>query len=237
MNDNQPLDVVLPSSSTLNSTMSSTRIRQSPSFLQYYHCNLLVHIADISKFSSGPYSMDKYLSYDKLSRSNQMFACTISTAYEPSFYHQAAPFKHWRLAMDEEIAAMERTKTWSIVPLPQGHHSFGCKWVYRVKHKADGSVDRYKARRVAKGYSQQEGINFFDTFSPVTKVTTVKVFLSLATSFNWPVAQMDVNNAFLNGDLFEEVYMSLPVRYYKDHRSVDGIPHVCKLHKSLYGLK
>lgn len=114
--------------------------------------------------------------------------------------------------MDTEIEAMERTSTWSIVPLPPGKHIVGCKWIYRVKYKADGSIDRYKARLVAKGYSQQEGIDFVDTFSPVAKITTVKLLLSLTTSFKWPLAQMDVNNTFLNGELFEEVYMSLPFR-------------------------
>lgn len=133
--------------------------------------------------------------------------------------------------MDEEIHAMERTKTWSIVPLPTGSHAIGCKWVYKVKHKADGTIDRYKAHLVAKGYSQQEGIDF----SPVAKIVTVKLLLSLVASFGWSLVQMDVNNAFLNGDLFEDVYMDLPLGYY--HQPSNETSMVCKLHKSIYGLK
>lgn len=138
--------------------------------------------------------------------------------------------------MDEEIVAIERTNTWSLVLFPSGNHFIGCKWVYKVKYKADGIVDRYKARIVAKGYNQLEGIDFTDTFSPVAKIVIVKILLSLVVSFGWSLAQMDINNAFLNGDLFEEVYMSLHLGYYQDTSSSTR-PLVCKLNKSIYGLK
>ena len=83
-----------------------------------------------------------------------------------------------------------------------------------MHYHADGTVDKHKVRLVAKGYSQQEGIDFLNTFSLVPKIATVKVLLSLTASFGWSLCQMDVNNAFLNGDLFEEVYMTLPLGYY-----------------------
>ncbi|RVW62156.1 Retrovirus-related Pol polyprotein from transposon RE1 [Vitis vinifera] len=112
--------------------------------------------------------------------------------------------------MTDEIKALEHNKTWDLAILPPNKTAIGCKWVYRVKFKADGSVERYKARLVAKGYTQQEGLDFFDTYSPIAKMTTVRVLLAIAAAKQWYLHQLDVNNAFLHGDLNEEVYMQLP---------------------------
>lgn len=135
---------------------------------------------------------------------------SVSSHFEPQSY-QAAPFQHWREAMDTELHAMESNHIWAIIPLPPGKHSIGCKWLYKIKYKADGSSKRYNARLVATCYNQQEGIDFIDTFSPVVKLATVEVLLALTSSCNWHLIQLDVNNAFLNQDLFEEVYMDLPL--------------------------
>ena len=133
---------------------------------------------------------------------------------------------------------MEANNTWSVVPLPDGKRPIGCKWVYKIKFKSDSSIERYQARLVAKGYTQQEGVDFMDTFSPVAKLVTVKMLLVLASSQSWHLVQLDVNNAFLNGDLFEEVYMSLPLGYARKGELVTSSSHmVCRLHKSIYGLK
>lgn len=124
--------------------------------------------------------------------------------------------------------------------LPSGKRVVSYKWFYKVKFNQDGTIERYKARLVVRGFTQTEGLDNFDTFAPVVKMSTVRVLLSLAAVNNWYVTRMDVATAFLYGDLEEEVYMSilpgycLPVEF-ADYNS--SIPLVCKLIKLLYGLK
>ena len=128
---------------------------------------------------------------------------------------------------------MEKNQTWLVTELPEGKHPVGCKWVFTIKYKADGTVERYKARLVAKGFTQTYGIGYEETFATVTKLNTIRILLSLAASLDWKLHQLDVKNAFLNGDLEEEVYMSVPPGLKKK----EGNNLVCKLQKSLYGLK
>ncbi|CAM8983244.1 unnamed protein product [Rhodiola kirilowii] len=136
--------------------------------------------------------------------------------------------------MDTEITALQDNNTWSITDLPQGKNAVGCKWIFKIKRKSDGTVERYKARLVAKGYTQLEGLDYHETFAPVVKMNTVRTLLAVAISKGWPLYQLDVNNAFLHGSLTEEVYMTLPPGFYKTDKAKK---RVCKLHKSLYGLK
>jgi hypothetical protein len=134
--------------------------------------------------------------------------------------------------MKAELEDLEQNKTWILVDKPPNIKPIGSRWVYKVKHKADGSIERYKARLVAKGYTQVEGIDFFETFSPVAKITTVRILLAIAAIQNWHLHQLDINNAFLHGDLHEDVYMYIPQGVHTSQQNL-----VCKLLKSLYGLK
>ncbi|KAG7569356.1 Zinc finger CCHC-type [Arabidopsis thaliana x Arabidopsis arenosa] len=159
-------------------------------------------------------------------------------APEPQNFHQAMAHPHFPKAMDVEISALEQNGTWSVESLPPGKTVIGCKWVYTIKYNPDGSIERYKARLVAKGYTQQEGIDYIDTFSPVAKLASVKLVLGLASVHGWTLTQMDVTNAFLHGVLDEEIFMSLPQGYTPPNGTASLPPNpVCRLHKSLYGLK
>jgi hypothetical protein len=119
--------------------------------------------------------------------------------------------------------------TWKLVDLPPGCKTIGCK----IKLKPDGTIEKFKARLVAKGFKQKEDIDFFDTFSPVTKITSIRLFIAIAAIYNLMIHQIDVKTTFLNGDLEEEIYMDQPEGFV-----LSGNEHkVCKLLKSLYGLK
>lgn len=136
--------------------------------------------------------------------------------------------------MTNELKALQSNNTWEITELPEGKNCVGCKWVYKTKHNSDGSVERHKARLVAKGYTQKEGLDYEETFAPVAKMTTVRTVISLAASKRWTISQLDVNNAFLDGELNEEVYMKLPPGFFQSEKSQGK---VCRLIKSIYGLK
>ncbi|KAL0340193.1 UNVERIFIED_CONTAM: Retrovirus-related Pol polyprotein from transposon TNT 1-94 [Sesamum radiatum] len=119
-----------------------------------------------------------------------------------------APF--WKEAINNEIESIMQNHTWELVDLPSGNKPLGCKWILKRKYKADGSIDKYKARLVAKGFKQKEGLDFFDTYSPVTRITSIRVLIAVAALYDLEIHQMDVKTAFLNGELDEEIYMEQP---------------------------
>ena len=133
-----------------------------------------------------------------------MFA---ASAGEPNTIDEALQDQKWVAAMNSEHSALLQNRTWHLVPPPKGKNIIYCKWVYKIKRKADGTIDRYKAHLVAKGYKQLYGIYYEDTFSPIVKAATIRLILSIVVSRGWSLRQLDVQNAFLHGVLEEEVYM------------------------------
>ncbi|KAJ9566804.1 hypothetical protein OSB04_002770 [Centaurea solstitialis] len=158
---------------------------------------------------------------------------------EPKTISQALKNPLWRDAMDAEFAALVRNQTWELVPPSSSQNVIDNKWVFRIKYKADGTVEHYKARPVAKGFHQRPGLDYNETFSPVIKPASVRLILSLSLSLSlvvskgWSLRQLDINNAFLQGTLVDDVYMVEPPGYVDPKNP----SYVCKLSKALYGLK
>ncbi|KAA3481770.1 putative LRR receptor-like serine/threonine-protein kinase [Gossypium australe] len=139
----------------------------------------------------------------------KMFS-TVLDEREPLTIIEAFKSSTWTAAAQAKYASLIANNTWDLVPLPTGRRVVGYKWIFKIKRHADGSIARYKGRLVVKGHLQEAGVDFLETFSPVVKPTTIRVILALAVSLGWSLRQVDINNAFLNGDLHEEIYMIQP---------------------------
>ncbi|KAH9726634.1 hypothetical protein KPL70_008338 [Citrus sinensis] len=158
---------------------------------------------------------------------------TTLTNKEPNIVQEALSDQNWHQVMRDECEALFRNKTWSLVQFSEAYKVVDSKWVFRIKQNTDGSVTKYKARLVAKGFQQTEGVDYFETFSLVVKACTVRIIFSLAVMNKRKIRQVDVNNAFLNGELTEDVYMYQLKGLINEKKS----SYVCKLKKALYGLK
>ena len=155
---------------------------------------------------------------------------------DPTNFHQAlesSKSQEWIDAMNEEIKSMKDNDVWDLVPLPKGVKPNGCKWIFKTKRDSKGDVERYKVRLITKGYTQKEGIDYKETFSPVSSKDSFRTIMALVAHFDLELHQMDVKTAFLNGDIDETIYMVQPENF------VSGATKkkVCKLKKSIYGLK
>ncbi|KAL9238891.1 hypothetical protein vseg_013261 [Gypsophila vaccaria] len=152
---------------------------------------------------------------------------------EPTTVKQTLADPNWFAAMTHQYNALLTNNTWELVPRTPNQNIVGCKWVFRTKYKPDGTLDKYKARLVAKGFHQRPGIDYIETFSPVIKPATIRVLLTLAVTNGWPLRQLDINDAFLQGTFHEDVYMAQPPGF-----ANSTLPsHVCRLRKAIYGLK
>ncbi|RWR92156.1 Gag-protease-integrase-RT-RNaseH polyprotein [Cinnamomum micranthum f. kanehirae] len=158
------------------------------------------------------------------------------TIKDPVSYKQAIKdvnSSKWIDAMKDELKSMDENQVWEVVQLPPGHKPVGCKWVFKTKRDCKGNIERHKARLVAKGFNQKEGIDYTETFSPVSRKDSLRIVMALVAHYDLELHQMDVKTAFLNGDLEEEVYMCQPEGFIIE----DQEDMVCKLKKSIYGLK
>ncbi|GAA0141047.1 transmembrane signal receptor [Lithospermum erythrorhizon] len=158
--------------------------------------------------------------------------CFISKV-EPKDVKAALLDEYWITAMQEELIQFDKNDVWELVPRPPGCNVIGTKWILKNKMDESGNVTRNKARLVAQGYTQIEGIDFEETFSPVAKLEAIRLLLSIACLLKFKLFQMDVKSAFLNGVVQEEVYVEQP----KGFIDVQYPEHVYKLKKALYGLK
>jgi hypothetical protein len=151
---------------------------------------------------------------------------------EPTNYAEARGDPAWEVAMKQEFKSVEKNRTWELIDLPAGHRPISLKWVFKLKKDEKGLVTRHKARLVARGFVQQEGIDYDEAFTPMARMESVQV-LALAAQEGWKVHHMAVKSAFLNGDLKEEVYMRQP----PDFAVAGEESKVYRLRKALYGLR
>ena len=212
---------------------SSLMLQSSPAPVPQLSDDLPISIRKGTRSTSNPRPIYNFLSFHRLSL--PYFACvsTLSSVSTPKSTSEALSHPGWKQAMAEEMDALYSNDTWELVALPPGKSPVGCRWVYTLKVGPDGQIDRLKAHLVAKGYTQQYGSDYYDTFSLVAKIASVRLLFSMAALCSWPLFQLDIKNVFLHGDLAEEVYMEqLPGFVAQVESNL-----VCKSRRSLYGLK
>ena len=209
-------------------TRKSSRQTTLPAKLKDFVLNHVPKANQVSKTSLVPEFQD--------------FLVSHLAQKDPTSFKEAITQPGWKQAIDSELKALDDNETWEVTTLPTGKTAIGSHWIFKTKLKADGSEERKKARLVVQGNRQQYGVDYQETFAPVAKMVTVRSLLAVAALKGWQTCQMDVSNAFLHGDLEEDVYMKLPLGYCgkgECARAESTLPKdlVCKLKKSLYGLK
>ena len=225
--------VVSPPTSSIPPVRRSTRISKVPFYLYQYVHPLKNHCTE----SVCSCTMTTFCQPQSVHDIPQISVACCSVNYhsslppsEPNTYAEAVQYPEWQDVIAKEFSALESNNTWTVVPLPPGKKTIASKWVLKKMH-ADGTIERHKAHLVMKRFTQREGIDFTKTFSPVVKMTTIRSLVAVVVKKGWNLTQVNVNNAFLHGDLHEDVYMKPPLGL--------NIPagFVCKFQKSLYGLR
>jgi len=148
-------------------------------------------------------------------------------------YEEVVQKKEWVEEMMEEYQSIMKNDVWDIVPKPEGKSVVSSKWIYKIKHATDRSIEKYKERFVARGFSQKEEIDYEETFAPIAPYTSIRDIMALPSMMKWDLHQMDVKTGFLNGVFEEEVYIERPHGFEVKYIWTP----ICKLKKALYGLK
>jgi hypothetical protein len=185
----------IPEVSTLDTHLDNNNLNPSAGYVLPFRTNCgkpPKRYSPDDEERRSKYLIANYMSTKKLSEPLRGFVHLLSSIQVPARIQEALSNPKWTHAIKAEMEALLKNNTWTLVPLPEGKKVVGCKWVFSIKHKADGSVERYKARPVAKGYTQTYGVDYQETFSPVTKLSTVRILLSLATNLDWSLHQFDV---------------------------------------------
>jgi hypothetical protein len=155
---------------------------------------------------------------------------------DPTSYEEAMRSSHsskWHEAMEDEMRSMSTNQVWKLEEILKGDKTMGCKWVYKIKRDYKGNIDRFKVRLMAKGFTQREGIDYNETFSPVLSKDSFRIIMTLVSHYNLELHQMDVKTTFLNGDLYENAYMAQPKGFVVEGKENLG----CHITKSIYRLK
>ena len=203
----------------------STRVRRDPSnwanTIIYYNAQAVAHPSQV------------VCSFAEFPSDHCAFMTSLDESYIPRTYEEAVKDEERRNSVAEESDDMIKNETWYESELPKGKRAVSCKWIYTIKYLPDGTIDRKKTRLVARGFTQTYGEDYIDTFAPMAKLHMIRIILSIATNLGWGLWQMDVKNAFLQGELEDEVYMQPPPGL----ESLVKPGNVLRLKKAIYGLK
>lgn len=229
---------------TINSEPTSSNIEPTPSNIEPTCPNVENNEISNNKkrplwarkmFEENNVKLDQIFGENKRTRTQKCYTALLTELieFEPDNVEKALTKQSWREAMIEEYQSILKNDVWDVVSRPKDKSFVSSKWLVKTKYAPDGSIEKHKARFVAKGFSQNVGIDYEETFAPVARYTSVRTILAIATSKGWKVHQMDVKTAFLNGKIEEEVYIEQPEGFITH----DKDRYVYKLKKALYGLK